>query len=540
MLDTLMQPAAEDQRRGIAPGWMWLAGVAAALALYVATLAPDLVWQDAGDYQFQAARLNLSRPGDAVRVHPWFLVVAHLLGKVPLWNYAYAANLASAFGSALAVANVLLLVRLMTGRTWPAVLAGATLAVGHGLWAYATVAQTYGWAAAMMSAMILAAWMWNVRRQVRWLLLLALVGGLAVTDHVMVVLALAVLGVWVVAECIRGRAPWWVLPAGAALWVVGGTLYWVVLAEEYARTGSMWETLRSGTVGQWGSGVFNAAELPALLKKSAMYIVLNYPTPLALAAVAGVWALVRRGGAFSWMILAMAVLYLAWAARYNVTDPEAFFIPFYVLTSVLVGVGVARLWPNMGGRGAEARRRWMPWALLALALVPVAVYAGLPAAARHVGFVFFKRELPYRDPYTYLLQPWKMGDRSARQFAEEALWSLPPWAVLFTDSTPLAPLVCVQQIEGVRPDVQIVAPVDMAGAVDTGEWYSPWDLTGEYAAAGLDVYVVSNHPEYMPRWMAEHAELVPAGLVYEVTVAAPPADKSSDGSGAGGGAGAAP
>ena len=138
--------------RGVGPGWLWAAGVLAALTLYMATLAPDLVWQDAGDYQFQAARLNLSRPGDAVRVHPLFLVVAHALGYIPLWNYAYAANLASALGAAVAVGNVLVLVRLVTGRTWPAVLAATMLAVGHGLWAYATIAQTYGWAAAVFPA----------------------------------------------------------------------------------------------------------------------------------------------------------------------------------------------------------------------------------------------------------------------------------------------------------------------------------------------------------------------------------------------------
>jgi hypothetical protein len=507
------------ERRGGAPGWLWPAGVAAALVLYVATLAPDLVWQDAGDYQFQAARLNLSRPGDAVRVHPWFLVVAHFLGKIPLWNYAYAANLASAIGSALAVGNVLLLVRLMTGRTLPAVLAATTLAVGHGLWAYATVAQTYGWAAAMLSALALAAWMWTVRRQVRWMLMAAFVGGMAVSDHMMVILALAAMTVWSVAECVRGRAPWWVLPAGAALWTLGATLYWIVLAGEYARTGSLWMTIRSGTVGQWGSGVFNLADLPGTLGKSAMYVVLNYPTPLALAAVAGAWRLARRRDAFSWLILAMTVLYLGWAARYKVVDPEAFFIPFYVFASVLVGVGVAGMWPDLGACSARPCRWLAPCALMALAVMPVGVYAVLPAAARWADSDFIKtrmREIPHRNAYKYLLQPWKTGNRSARHFAADTFASLPQGAVLFSDSTPLAPLVCLQKLEGVRPDVRIIGQVDMCGAVETGPWSLPRELVPDYVAIWRHVYVVSDRPAYMPPWMVGHTELKPVGPVFEV------------------------
>ena len=103
----------------------------------------------------------------------------------------------------------------------------------------------------------------------------------------------------------------------------------------------------------------------------------------------------------------MTALYLAWAARYKVIDPEAFFIPFYVLGSVFIGVGVARILSRFRGR------RWAPWVLLVLAITPVGAYVAMPDLARRVGFKFFSRELPYRDAYAYMLQPWKAGDLSA-------------------------------------------------------------------------------------------------------------------------------
>ena len=490
------------------PGWLWLASVAAALALYAATLAPDLVWQDSGDYQFEAARLDLARPGDAVRVHPWFIALAWALGHVGPWNYAYAANLASAIGTALAVGNVVLLARLVTGRTWPAVVAGITFGVGHAVWAHAVVAETYGWAAAFVSAEGLCAWAWRRSGKARWLLLLLLVNGVAISNHLMAVLSLAVFGVWILSGWTRGRAPWWILPAGAGCWLAGGTLYWIVLGMEYARKESILATLASGTVGAWGGSIFNSSDLAGLAAKSVLYVGLNYPTPLALAIFAGAWVLGRRREAMGRLIVILAVLYFAWAARYKVADQYAFFIPFYVFGSVLIGAGLSSVWPRLSGLKA--------WPLVALALVPIAVYAVLPAAARRAGYVFFQRELPYRDPYTFFLQPWRTGDRGARRFAEEVLEALPPGAVLFTDTTPAPPLVCLQKIEGRRPDVQIAAPGGLAPAMLKHYWGSPKDLMPEFQAEGRRVFVVTDQPAYMPKWMAEFTRRVAFGHILEV------------------------
>ena len=497
-----------DGTRGIRPEWLWLAAAAASLALYAATLAPGLVWQDSGDYQLAAARLDLSRPGDAVRVHPWFIVLAWALGRLGPWNFAYAANLASAVGTALASANVVLLIRLVTGRVWPAVLGGITFGVGHTVWAHAVMAETYGWAAAFVSAECLCAWAWLARAQARWLVLLFLVNGAAVSNHLMASLSLAVFGIWVLSECLRGRARYWVLPASAGCWVAGGTLYWIVLGMEYVRTHSLPAVLRSATVGEWSSNIFNLSDLPVLLGRSALYVGLNYPTPLALAMFVGLWVLWRRREAFGRLMVILAAVYFVWAARYKVADQYAFFIPFYVVGSVLIGAGIGILRPRLTGvRGCV---------LLGLALLPIGVYAVLPAAAQKAGFTFFERTLPHRDPYTYFLEPWRMGDHGACRFAEAVFEVLPPGAVLFTDSTPAPPLLWLQEIEGRRPDVQIVAPRGVAPEMLKHYWGSTKDLMPEFEAANRRVFVVSDHPAYMPPWMARYTRRVPFGDIFEV------------------------
>jgi len=507
-------PEVPPDRAPRGSAWLWLAAFAGALVLYVTTLAPDLVWQDGGEYQLNVARLTWppaqgtvwSRPGTAVRVHPWFLVTARALWWPRFWTYAYAANLCSAASMAVAAANVALLVFLLTGRRVAAVVGGLVFALGHTVWTFGVMSEVLGWTAAFLSAECLCAWAWATTRRPRWLLLLFLLNGAAISNHMMAALSLAVFAVWVFVDVVRGRAPWWVLPSAAGLWVAGAALYWIVLATEYAGTRDLAGTLISATVGRYGGQAANVRGLPGLFGRSLLYIALNHPTPLVLAAVGGAVALWRRRDAVSRVILILAAVYFLWAARYKVPDQFSFFVPFYVLSSVLIGVGA----------GCLLSRKRLKAVLVLLALLPVGVYAVLPSVAEAVGFQFQSRVLPYRDPYTYFVQPWKRGYEGARRFAEEALDSLPPKAVLMADSTSSAPLQCVWQVEGRRPDVVVVGlGADITDPFLGGLWGTKEDPWPQLNAEGRLAFVVSDVRAYIPRWVSQYARLKPFGIIYE-------------------------
>ena len=276
---------------------------------------------------------------------------------------------------------------------------------------------------------------------------------------------------------------------------------------------SLVETFRSATVGRWGSEIFNLADLPRLFLKSLLYVGLAYPTPLILAIPFGAARLVQRRNMFSWLILILAALYFLWAARYRVVDQYAFFIPFYVLASILIGVGVSRLVDKM--RPGPA---WL--VVAAAALVPVAVYAALPVAVppvvERLGVTLFRRNLPYRDSFRYFLEPWKNGDWGARRFAEEAFAALPPRAVLIPDSTASPPLLCLQKIEGRRPDILLATGEGAPGAAIEHYWGSDVDLLPEATRGGRRIFVVSDHYDYMPPWVMKFTRLERFGCIFEV------------------------
>jgi hypothetical protein len=334
----------------------------------------------------------------------------------------------------------------------------------------------------------------------------------------MAAFSLAVFAVWVFVDMVRGRAPWWVLPSAAGLWVAGASLYWIVLATEYAGTRDLAGTLISATVGRYGGQAANVKGLPRLFGMSLLYIALNHPTPLALAAVGGAIALWRRRDGLSRVLLVLAAVYFLWAARYKVPDQFSFFVPFYVLSSVLIGVGAGCLLSRKrpGTTLSWGHGRWAAAVLVLLALLPVGVYALLPSVARVAQFQFQSRVLPYRDPYTYFLQPWKRGHEGARRFAEEALDSLPPKAVLMADSTSSAPLQCVWQVEGRRPDVVVVGlGADITDPFLGGLWGTKEDPWPQLNAEGRLAFVVSDVRAYIPRWVSQYARLKPFGIIYE-------------------------
>ena len=133
----------------------WVLVFVIALALYIITLAPDVTWQDQGEYQVHVTHCTLNRPGDVVRVHPLYIILAHYLGRLGVLSFAYAANLVSAIFTAVTVANIYLLMFRLLGRIWPSVLSAFTFALAHSVWFVGVQAQTYGMANASMTTGLL-------------------------------------------------------------------------------------------------------------------------------------------------------------------------------------------------------------------------------------------------------------------------------------------------------------------------------------------------------------------------------------------------
>jgi len=92
-----------------------LALFAAALALYIFTLAPGLLWGggDFATFQTMAYLLEIELPG-GIFGHPLWVILAHPFTWLPIREVAWRANLASAVFAAGALTLVFLAARHLT------------------------------------------------------------------------------------------------------------------------------------------------------------------------------------------------------------------------------------------------------------------------------------------------------------------------------------------------------------------------------------------------------------------------------------------
>jgi hypothetical protein len=147
-----------------------------------------------------------------------------------------------------------------------------------------------------------------------------------------------------------------------------------------------------------------------------------------------------------------------------------------------------------------------------MTLLPAAVYAAAPRIVRQMDLTMPTRaDIAYRDDYAYFLQPWKTGETGPEQFAREALEGAGPEAVIYADTTTVAPLLYVQEVKAVRPDVQIVTGIVRSAGAPC------FDEAGlERLVETQRLYVTSDRQGYCPKVILERYELARAGVLWRV------------------------
>jgi hypothetical protein len=482
--------------------------VFAALALYVISCAPDVLWQDSGMIQYRVWRNDIEGKLGLALSHPLFYVLAIGAKYVPIGQFAHKVNLVSAVAAAVAVGNLFLFLRLWLGRALPAIVAAGTFALSHTFWRHASIAETYSLYIALFLAGLIMLLQYVRTRRLSYLYGVALFNGLAIADHMFACIPLACYAVYVLVLLMRKDIRFKHLAIFVLFWVVGAGLYEYLIIKSLVQTGDLGGTLASAAFGEAYRGdVLNIALSPRLLKENVLFILLNFPTPNIVLFFVGCFALYRLSGgrAFSNVLLGVLILFLLFACRYTVVDRYAFFIPFYCMVSIFVGLGAHHLLNR-------ARSRAFAIAVLLMMVLPIAAYAIAPVAAEKRGLsIGTKREIPYRNDYDYFLRPWRTGYRGARRFADEALDMVEKNAVIYCDGTTVYPLLCIQQAYGKRDDVQIVSARHSSENAPHLNENTAADLVRNSA-----LYVVSPVKGYCPTFLLERYDFVGQGLLWKV------------------------
>jgi hypothetical protein len=104
-----------------------------ALAAYVRTLAPDVLYGDSAEFQTLAYTLGMTHSTG----YPVYLLLARLLGFLPIGLLAWRVSLLSAVGAATTVNSVFLLTRYLTHSRIGALLGSVALGLSYTFWSQA-------------------------------------------------------------------------------------------------------------------------------------------------------------------------------------------------------------------------------------------------------------------------------------------------------------------------------------------------------------------------------------------------------------------
>lgn len=430
---------------------LWLAVVVLGSVGYAATAQRGVSWQDSGEFQLRVLLGDLYGTMGLARAHPLYILVAQAVGGA----YPFVLNAFSGVGMAVAAANLAVAVRLLAGRWWPGLLAGAMLGVCHTAWWLGTIAEVYTWSLAGLTAELALLVALLQRPRAVTLAGLALVNGLGLCVHNFALLGLPVYVVVAVVLVRRGQLRPRAIGLAAGAWLLGAAFFLTLMALEIGHLG-LAEGVRSALTGGYAGKVFNVAAASKHAAENWLLTGMNFLNPLLPLACVGWGALWRRGNRLlAGAVSAVTLIHVVFFARYNVPDQFTFVLPSLAMIVLAAGVGIDAL----ARRGRGWRVAVLAVCLASLVVQPV-FFAIAPGWARQ-----FRGPAPqrqgFRDEYRYWLVPWKHNETSAERFVMAAWRQTPADAIVYADGTSFYPLA-VQQWHS-SADRLIVGPHRSAG-----------------------------------------------------------------------------
>ncbi len=478
------------------------------LVLYTVTCAPTVLWQDSGLFVYRIWHNDIEGNLGIALSHPLYIMVGMLFKAIPLGGVAWRVNMVSAVFGAVAIANLYLLLRLWLENVWPAVIGAVSLAVSWTFWQHAVLAETYTLYAAQLFTELLVLLQYCRTKRGGYLYLLGFLNGLAIANHLWGIFPLACYGVYILILLFRKQATIKVLIGFVLLWVIGAAPYEYLIIRDIIANGDVAATIRSALFGNgWQSRVLNASLSIKIVLENVVFVLLNFPTPNIILLFAGLFFVNKRTSlkSFTAILISMSIMFFVFAFRYTVPDRHAFFVPFYCIAALILGVGADWFFSKYKAFNLKV-------IILLMALVPVGLYFITPEIARkYYPSLAQRRQRPYRDEYKYWLAPWKTGDDGAERFATEALESAGANAVIYAYTTDVHALLYLQEVKGKRPDVKIISDYDCSEGAKVLD-----DTVASALVSEGKLYVTSADKNYYPGFLDDKYDFVQSGHLWQV------------------------
>ncbi len=443
----------------------------ASFALYLCTLAPDVVDADGGEFQFAAWNFGFVHPTG----YPLFLMLGgafqHL---VPIGNPAFRLNLFNAFIAAFVVAIVYLVALELARHRVASIIAAAAFGLTRTFWYDASAAETYALNAFFIALLLYLAWRWQTEPTARKFAAFCFAFGLALTHHRSTVLWLPAFVVFFLIPsfkfqvpsslftvyCRRPPASRLPLPAACLLPSVACLLplllylyiplrapaspYWVLpfapehdlILYDHTLTGFINYTLGRTFQSEIGWDAVSVARLVAFPHRlldqfGALGVALG-----AFGFGAMLW---RREWARLALLLIGFLTTILFASLYHIGDIAHYYIPAYLVWAMWMGLAMAWVLHRVG----RFTFRALPISLSSASCLLLAACLLVPQFVSNLSHADRSHETQPREQWTRILAA-----------------PIPPEAILVSnDRDEMMPLWYIQYVENTRRDLLGLFPL---------------------------------------------------------------------------------
>lgn len=191
------------------------------MAVYLFTLAPTITMEDSGELVTAAYTLGIAHPPG----FPLWVLLGKLFTFIPLGTIAWRLNLMSAFWGALAAGLFAVLINRLTNRWWLGLAFSLILAFSPIYWSQSVIAEVYTLNIffVILSSLLLV--IWQEKRADKYLLWFALLFGLSLTNHTMMILLAPAFALFIMVVDHKIFSKWQLILKMLLLALVGFSVY---------------------------------------------------------------------------------------------------------------------------------------------------------------------------------------------------------------------------------------------------------------------------------------------------------------------------
>ncbi|MBL7183835.1 MAG: DUF2723 domain-containing protein [Anaerolineae bacterium] len=283
---------------------------------------------------------------------PTYMLISHLFSRLPLGTLGYRINLMSAFLGSLTIAVLYLIILRVINVPSLAILGSLIFAFSRTFWSQCVVAEVYTLNAFFIAAVILSLFIWEEKRETKYLYLSCFIYAISFGNHLMVAALLPAFIYFVLATDYRVLLNAKHLLTILACIALGALQYLYLFIRSYQNAPFLYTNIRTLqhffffiTLAQHRTKIFDVtlAEL-VKLRLPLFLILLSYQfSPLGLfMGPVGFYRLVKEWAKYAVFFLMLMMVVVFVSLCYKGSETYAYLIPFHLVLSI--GLSIAFKW----------------------------------------------------------------------------------------------------------------------------------------------------------------------------------------------------